>query len=158
MAWCWRCVCEKTWGPVHCAPGRYGKGRKAGQYRSPRLKVRSVWGGEARTEQLTPESSVDSWKEGRAGVIQTKWRSSVVGERFYEAILASPHLWQSPDCIPIVGSARSLVPSDKRSNYTKVWCTFIYIDLLYKRGKVSKKVKFLARFGTNSFCLGNFLC
>ncbi len=38
-------------------------------------------GGEARTEQLTPESSVDSWKEGRAGVIQTKWRSSVVGER-----------------------------------------------------------------------------
>jgi hypothetical protein len=48
-------------------------------------------GGEARTEQLTPESSVDSWKEGRAGVIQTKWRCSVVGERFYEAILASPH-------------------------------------------------------------------
>ncbi len=39
----------------------------------------------------TAESSVDSWKEGRAGVIQTKRRCSVVGERFYEAILASPH-------------------------------------------------------------------
>jgi hypothetical protein len=39
----------------------------------------------------TAESSVDSWKEGRTGVIQTKWRSSVVGERFYEAILTSPH-------------------------------------------------------------------
>ncbi len=39
----------------------------------------------------TAESSVDSWKEGRAGEIQTKWQCSVVGERFYEAILASPH-------------------------------------------------------------------
>ncbi len=74
--------------------GTARNGGRAGQYRSPRLKVRSVWGGgEARTEQLTAEISVDSWnwKEGRAGGIQTKWWTSVVGERFYEAILASPH-------------------------------------------------------------------
>jgi hypothetical protein len=70
-------------------PGRQGR---AGQYGSPPAQGQvGMGGGEARTEQLTPESSVDSWKEGRAGVIQTKWRSSVVGERFYEAILASPH-------------------------------------------------------------------
>ncbi len=95
----------------------------------PRLKVRTVWGGGgvSRTEQLS-ECSVYSRKEGRAGVIQTKW-CSVVGERFYEAILASLHPWQSPDWIPIVGSAKPLVLNDKRFNYTKVWCTFICIDL-----------------------------
>jgi hypothetical protein len=111
---------------------RAGTARKGGRASTGAPGSRSGrygGGGEARTEQLTPESSVDSWKEGRAGVIQTKWRSSVVGERFYEAILASPHPWQSPDRIPIVGSARSLVPSDKRFNHSKVWCTFIFIDL-----------------------------
>ncbi len=55
---------------------------------------------------------------------------SVVGEHFYEAILASPHPWQSPDCIPIVGSVKSLVLNDKRFNHTKVWCTFIFIFTL----------------------------
>ena len=74
---------------------------------------------------------------------------SIVGERFYEAILASPHLWQSPDCIPIVGSARSLVPSDKRSNYTKVWCTFIYIDLQ------ASKLKFPIKIGHDN-CIISF--
>jgi hypothetical protein len=60
-----------------------------------------------------------------------KYRQNVgvVGERFCEAVLASPHPWQSPDCIPIVGSAKPLVLNDKRFNYTKVWCTFMFIDL-----------------------------
>ena len=35
----------------------------------------------------------------------------------------------SPDCIPIVGAAKSLVLNDKKFNHTKVWCTFIFIDL-----------------------------
>ncbi len=81
------------------------------------LNVRSAWGrggGDARTEQL--RSQYTAGKRVRWCEIQTKWRSSVVGE-------------QSPNCIPIVGSAKSLVPSDKRFNHTKVWCTFIFIDL-----------------------------
>jgi hypothetical protein len=49
--------------------------------------------------------------------------------KFFEAVLASPHPWQYPDCIPIVGSVKPLVPNDKRFNYTKVWCTFMIIDL-----------------------------
>ncbi len=74
-----------------------------------------AWGeGDARTEQL--RSQYTAGKRVHWCEIQTKWRSSVVGE-------------QSPDCIPIVGSARSLVPRDKRFNHTKVWCTFIFIDL-----------------------------
>jgi hypothetical protein len=39
------------------------------------------------------------------------------------------HPWQSPDCIPIVGSVKPLVLNDKRFNHTKVWCTFMFIDL-----------------------------
>ena len=142
-----RCVCEKTWGPVHCPrAGTAGKGGRAstgapgsrsGRYGGGGRHVRNSW-------LLTPESSVDSWKEGRAGVIQTKWRSSVVGKCFYEAILASPHPWQSPDCIPIVGSVKSLVPSDKRFNHSKVWCTFIFIDLQdYKRRETEQHIYIL---------------
>ena len=33
------------------------------------------------------------------------------------------------DCIPIVGAVKPLVPKDKRFNHSKVWCTFIFIDL-----------------------------
>jgi hypothetical protein len=60
-----------------------------------------------------------------------KYRQNVgvVGERFCEAVLSSPHPWQSPDCIPIVGSVKALVPNDKSFNHTKVWCTFMFIDL-----------------------------
>ena len=52
-----------------------------------------------------------------AGVIGSKWRSSV--------------LWfaADSDCKPIVYSVKSLVLNDKRFNHTKVWCTFIFIDL-----------------------------
>ena len=64
-----------------------------------------------------------------AVLIETKWRISVVSECCWEAVLASPRPWQSPDCIPIVGSVKPLVPSDKRFNHTKVWCTFIFSDL-----------------------------
>ncbi len=56
-----------------------------------------------------------SWDSGYAGVIESKWRSSV--------------LWFAADCIPIVGAAKSLVLNDKRFNHTKVWCIFIFIDL-----------------------------
>ena len=52
-----------------------------------------------------------------AGVIGSKWHSSVL-------LFAA-----GSDCIPIVGAAKSLFPNDKRFNHTKVWCTFIYIDL-----------------------------
>ncbi len=50
-------------------------------------------------------------------MIGSKWRSSVL--RFAA----------DSDCIPIVGSVKSLVLNDKRFNHTKVWCTFIFIDL-----------------------------
>ncbi len=79
--------CSLPAGPVR-------QGTEGGPVQEPPAQGQvGMGGGEARSEQLTPESSVDSWnwKEGRAGVIQTKWRTSVVGERFYEAILASPH-------------------------------------------------------------------
>ena len=53
---------------------------------------------------------------GTAGTLVSKWRSIV--------------LWfAAADCIPIVGSAKSLVLNDKRFNHTKVWCTFIFINL-----------------------------
>ena len=39
----------------------------------------------------------------------------------------APARGQSPDCIPIVGLVKPLVPSDKRFNHTKVWYTFIFI-------------------------------
>ena len=32
---------------------------------------------------------------------------------------------------PIVGLVKPLVPSDKRFNHTKVWCTFIFIIYIY---------------------------
>ena len=38
---------------------------------------------------------------------------------------------RAPDCIPIVGLVKPLVPSDKRFNHTKVWCTFIFIIYIY---------------------------
>ncbi len=81
------------------------------------------------------------WKRVRWCEIQTKWRRSVVGERFCEAVLASPHPWQSPDCIPIVGSVKALVQNDKSFNHTKVWCTFIFIDLQASKSKVKCKWK-----------------
>ncbi len=79
-------TCSLPAGPVR-------QGKEGGPVQEPPAQgqVGMGGGGEARTEQLTPKSSVDSWREGRAGVKQTKWRCSVVGERFYEAILASPH-------------------------------------------------------------------
>ncbi len=84
----------------------------------------SLYGTAESSVSIQLERGYAAWCE-----IQTKWRSSVVGERFCEAVLASLHPWQSPDCIPIVGSAKSLVPNDKRFNHTKVWCTFTFIDL-----------------------------
>ncbi len=60
---------------------------------------------------------------GHAGVLETKWRSSVL---FWWTFLWK---WFAADCIPIVGAAKSLVPKDKRFNHTKVWCTFIFIYL-----------------------------
>jgi hypothetical protein len=51
------------------------------------------------------------------------------------------HPWQSPDCILIVGSAKSLVLNDKRFNHTKVWCTFIFIDLQARYSKLKCKMK-----------------
>ncbi len=65
---------EKQGGPVQegSRSGRYGGGG----------------GGVARTEQLRAQYTSGKrvcWCE-----IQTKWRSSVVGERFREAVLASP--------------------------------------------------------------------
>ncbi len=72
-------------------------------------------------------------------MIATKWRSSVVGERFCQVICSVRIPADSPDFaldssttagrIPIVGLAKSLVSKDKRFNHTKVWCTFIFIDL-----------------------------
>ncbi len=56
-----------------------------------------------------------SWDSGYAGVIEWKWRSSVLSF--------------AADCIPIVGAAKSLVLNDKRFNHTKVCCIFIFIDL-----------------------------
>ena len=58
----------------------------------------------------------------------------------------APTPWQSPDCIPIVGSAKSLVPNDKRFNHTKVWCTFIFIDLQASKSKL-KVNKFQQIYG-----------
>ncbi len=43
------------------------------------------------------------------------------------------------DCIPIVGAVKSLVQNDKRFNYTKVWCTFIFIDLQGKGDCVGER-------------------
>ncbi len=46
-------------------------------------------------------------------------------------------LWfAAADCIPIVGSVKSLVLNDKRFNHTKVWCTFIFIDLQARKSKL----------------------
>ena len=55
---------------------------------------------------------------GTAGTPVSKWRAVCCDLHFAAA-----------DCIPIVGSAKSLVLNDKRFNHTKVWCTFIFIDL-----------------------------
>jgi hypothetical protein len=91
--------------------------------------VMPVWGGGGCTYGTAVSWLSSVWKRVRWCEIQTKWRRSVVGERFCEAVLASPHPWQSPDCIPIVGSVKALVQNDKSFNHTKVWCTFIFIDL-----------------------------
>ncbi len=61
---------------------------RAGQYGRAQGQVVGG-GGDARTEQL--RSQYTAGKRVRWCEIQTKWRSSVVGERFCEAILASPH-------------------------------------------------------------------
>ncbi len=75
-------------GSVHCRPGRNGKERRAGQYRRAQGQVGMGGGGVARTEQLRAQYTAG--KRVRWCEIQTKWRSSVVGERFCEAVLASP--------------------------------------------------------------------
>ena len=85
-----------------------------------------VYYGTAETVRL---QSVCSWKEGTLHGVKYRQNVGVVGERFCEAVLSSPHPWQSPDCIPIVGSVKALVPNDKSFNHTKVWCTFMFIDL-----------------------------
>jgi hypothetical protein len=59
----------------------------AGQYGRAQGQV-GMGGGVARMEQLRAQLQLE---RGHAGVIQTKWRSSVVGERFCEAVLTSPH-------------------------------------------------------------------
>ncbi len=89
-----------------------------------------------------------SGRYGGGGLhVRNSWELSIQLERGYAGVkyrqnggvvlllnvfvkLSSPACpWQSPDCIPIVGSAKSLVPNDKRFNHTKVWCTFMFIDL-----------------------------
>ena len=69
-----------------------------------------------------------------AGVIGSKWGSSVL--RFAA----------DSDCIPIVGSVKPLVLNDKRFNHTKVWCTFIFIDLQASKSKL-KVHKFQQIYG-----------
>ncbi len=71
---------------------------------------------------------------GHAGVLETKWRSSVLLVNvFVEVICGVNYQYHASstaaDRIPIVGAAKSLVPKGKRFSHTKVWCTFIFIDL-----------------------------
>ncbi len=71
---------------------------------------------------------------GHAGVLETKWRSSVLLVNiFVEVIFGVNYQYHASstaaDHIGLVGAAKSLVPKDKRFNHTKVWCTFIFIDL-----------------------------
>jgi hypothetical protein len=111
-------TCSLPAGPVR-------QGKEDGPVQEPPAQGQVGMGG------VGTYGTADSWELSRQLERGACWcnTDSVVGERFYEAILPSPHPWQSPDCIPIVGSARSLVPSDKRFNHIKVWYTFIFIDL-----------------------------
>ena len=71
-----------------------------------------------------------SWKEGTL-VYRQNGGAVLLVNVFVKLSSPAPtrEPWQSPDCIPIVGSAKPLVLNDKRFNYTKVWCTFMFIDL-----------------------------
>ncbi len=107
---------------VHCQPGRYGKESRAGNRNTTTHRHTSWWGGDGvggggagQVFSVLTLSRSYSWDSGYAGVIESKWRSSV--------------LWFTADCITIVGAAKSLVLHDKRFNHTKVWCIFIFIDL-----------------------------
>jgi hypothetical protein len=71
-----------------------------------------------------------SWKEGTL-VYRQNGGAVLLVNVFVKLSSPAPTRdpWQSPDCIPIVGSAKPLVLNDKRFNHTKVWCTFMFIDL-----------------------------
>ncbi len=108
-------------------------GTTGGRASTGGLKIRSIWG-MGGCMHGTAESSVYSWTEGtlvwlrhNGGAVLlvnvfVKWFS----EDSPDFALASS---TTADGIPIVGLAKSLVPKDKRFNHTKVWCTFIFIDL-----------------------------
>jgi len=101
MAGYWRCVCEKT--SLSCSV-------RATPPPSPDLTQCC--------RQWTDPYTQLQLERGNAGVIQTKWRSIVEG-----VVICS---WLYTDCWC---GFKSLVLNDKRFNHSKVWCTFIFIDL-----------------------------
>jgi hypothetical protein len=74
-------ICSLPAGPVR-------QGKEGGPDREGSRSGRYGGGWVARTEQLRAQYTAG--KSVRWCEIQTKWRSSVVGERFCEAVLASP--------------------------------------------------------------------
>jgi hypothetical protein len=89
---------------------------RAGQYGMTQGHP-GMGGGGGSTYGTAEELSIQL-ERGNTVVMQTKWRSIVEG-----VVICS---WLYTDCW---FSFKSLVPNDKRFNCTKVWCTFMFIDL-----------------------------